>query len=136
MCGQFEDGRICGHSEDRRICGQFENMHAGRASVRIEDSSRDWDELQPDTVRAHVMDGGPNRDTRAHAHCRTEEQMEQIIKYSKGIHFFKYITNVQASTRRAQSRRRHADSRLGSAVAQGDILLVFCRADARPFSIS
>jgi hypothetical protein len=27
--------------------------------------------------------------------CRTDEQMEQIIKFSKGIHFFKYITNAQ-----------------------------------------
>lgn len=29
--------------------------------------------------------------------CRTDEQMEQIIKFSKGIHFFKYITNAQVA---------------------------------------
>ena len=29
------------------------------------------------------------------AHERTEDQMEQITKFSKGIHFFKYITNAQ-----------------------------------------
>ena len=28
---------------------------------------------------------------------RSEEHMEQITKFSKGIHFFKYITNAQAS---------------------------------------
>ena len=48
---------------------------------------------------------------------RTEDQMEQITKFSKGIHFFKYITNAQRVD--LCKTMQHTEFKKGQVVMQG-----------------